>query len=226
MRKLFILLILSLGLCAYRAFGQDVRPQIGAGMYYIGGVDYSPNGQPYEMGFLSSPWREPMQKTHKRLIKQGASKDFADQFLYLAQQMRGLDGNFNDIGDRGRFGRAIDEAISETTERFKSCGSAYAVALKRVKLKIVIRDTIWQLSTPNFSGWVAGESKLLNYREHLYQVDAVCIFAVASTGQLVEARSMLKYEVGNAFALDLGYRPTSMDQEVGNRRPCDVFVAH
>lgn len=196
---------------------------IGSGFY--GDWRVTPGGVEYDDGHLSDRWKKPPLKSYRRLLAQGISQQTADSFLSIAQQMRGMDADFRDTEDRLWFARAIDSAVAEVTTKYESCGPSYAVAARRVHLQIVIRDTIWQVATPIYSGWVRGESSLLNYRNHLYSVQAVCLY-VSATDEIAEARSVLAWEIGNTYARDLGYVPASLEQEAGNRRPCEVFSAH
>lgn len=227
MRKLILATAIALIiLCACRALAQE-KP-LGEGFY--GDWRVTAGGVAFDDGHLSDAWKKPVKKSYNRILALGGSQDLADSFLSLAQQMRGMDSNFRNTADRLWFARAIDSAVEEVKARFDSCGEPYASAARKARLRIVIRDTIWQIDTPIYSGWVRGQSQLIDYRNHVYQIDAVALYPVGFTsgdltGELAEAHSIIVWEIANVYADILGYRPTSIDSEVGTRRPCEVFNA-
>jgi hypothetical protein len=125
------------------------------------------------------------------------------------------------------YGEAIDQCFAETLQRWSSCGGRFAQTAREMKKnanKLRVQAMTSVFFVTNSTGgniWAAG----------LASTDQRSMFAVTSSifgntknlPYVNTFKNIVCWEMGNNFAMNMGYYPRSLKGEVGFQSPCKIL---
>jgi hypothetical protein len=174
------------------------------------GIQYKPRG-------FDVYRKNAVKKARKALAELGVPQRVIDEFADYAARFR----------DPQYIPNLIDEQWQQRFGEWCSCGTGSKA--ERIARAVNTRELLFIIEPGRFPvpgapgdgmahGWAHRDGKVA-------QVTVVLIasLTVPQNAYLVELGNVIEWECGNLMAIRAGFRPTSVDGEVGNKNPCGLI---